>query len=302
MRVGAVNSDHDESINLDQSQVDELSSAYALIQAAAAVEDKWDLHVENYRELELAWLETSLNDSIFSVGDIAHIYGVNRTIVRRLLNMLSSALLYKDHLKSSVSRELSFCEAETRSTLAEMEKKQTSVIIDALRNFLQHRDIPLGITLRTERTRPVADSNILYMTQVDMLIKKMLEDHRLPDRVMKLLRAEKAPRKPLNKLVREYMELLWDVHDQFRKATFAQIQGATATVMSTIEQIDMIDPRFRASKDKLFMVIDDLSGRSPDQVRIFSNSAMLNREHLVSKHRSLRGLRRRIVIADIPSN
>jgi hypothetical protein len=302
VRVGAVNSDHDESINIEPSQVERLTSACALLEAVAGVEDKWDIHTENYRELELAWLETSLNDSIFASGDIAQIYSVNRMVVRRLLNMLSSALLYRSHLKGSISRQLTFCKSEVKFAILRMEAQRTVAIVDALRNFLQHRDVPVGITKRMDRTKPVADSDILYSTHVEIIVKKMLEEPRLPHRVKKLLRAEKLPRKPLNRLVREYVEILWDVHDRFRKACAAQVQAATMAVTGIIDQIDLVDPRFRASKHKLFMVLDDLNSKDPNQLRMFSNSAILNWNHLVSKNKSLRGLHRRIVIGDVPIN
>lgn len=136
-----------EDSEIDSDRYDNLLKSRKVLSGALALEEKFDLLVSNYLDLESECLNCALkrvthNEQSYEFNSKAML-----TINRRTVNLLTSARLYLDHLPQNVK----FCVSDNKFINTFKSRQHDNSFsyrfMEALRNYVQH--CGLGIHLIT---------------------------------------------------------------------------------------------------------------------------------------------------------
>jgi hypothetical protein len=184
------------------------------------IEEKFDMLAENYDELE-AEIESIARRGVLFGGvawgsATANIHALNR----RLNNFMSSARLYRDQVKHDLC-QIFGADSEATSKFddaweTEYDGRLGYRTLEALRNYAQHRDIPVhGLSFKSERKEDNGQTYVLHTIKVTLDLARIREDPSFKRTV--LLELEKSgTTADLKPLVRDYMTGLQSVHAAVR--------------------------------------------------------------------------------------
>lgn len=127
---------------IDQEQFVQLKRSRNILLSARAIEEKYDLLIENYLEFEKELLSRTVEQMIFDKISYDDFYELRSILNRRVINLLTSTKLYKDQIEKHV-RE---CVAVTKSAelftkplfSEEYDKNYEYRFLEAIRNHVQH--------------------------------------------------------------------------------------------------------------------------------------------------------------------
>lgn len=189
--------------------------------AALGIEEKLNLVLENYVEYEHELLQVTLEHALFSVRTWSDFMDVIHQINRRLINLLSTTKLYLDQVRHDTGRLLGSSspnrEAIETQVSAEYDARLGYRVMEALRNHVQHRGLPLhSITLGgkwddTPEGRRRTERTVLYLN-----VATLVEDDRFKKAVIAELTADHDEKVALKPLVREYMTGIIRIHQRVR--------------------------------------------------------------------------------------
>lgn len=177
--------------------------------------------LHNYVDFEHELLQISLRNALFSVGEWSELRSIIQDLNRRMVNLLSTARLYLDHLRHRSAPLLTSAGVESGvvNTIIshEYEARQGYRVMEALRNHVQHRGLPLhsitvgGKWVETSEGRRRDETSALYL-KVDTLAEgkrfKRSILHELANRENKL---------PLKPLIRDYITGLIRIQQRVRE-------------------------------------------------------------------------------------
>lgn len=203
-------------IPLTEGEYEAIARAKQGLLDCLSIEEKFDLVVENYLELEMALLQTTLRHS--TITDDRHDTDDDRGLLnRRLANLLSSGRAYIDQVGGHLSGVVPARMAELSAAFSrEYDARLGYRVMEALRNHTQHCGSPVRLTTYGARFVTHGERKCIAYT-VDPYIRSadLVEDEQFKKSVLKELQGhEKIELKPL---VREYVEGLWKVQNEIRE-------------------------------------------------------------------------------------
>jgi hypothetical protein len=221
---------------------------------ALDTEEKLDMVLQNYVEYEHELLQITLRNALFSPGDWSDFRGIIHQIDRRLVNLLSTSRLYIDQLRHDALSLIEANDSDTDSVRAitspEYNARLGYRVMEALRNHVQHRGLPLhsisfgGGWIDTQKGRRREEKTTLYLN-VDILAndkkfkREVLEelkgaDHKLPlkplvrEYITGLIRVQQVIREKLKKVVMDDDTWLKSLVDRYRSEAGDGILGLAA--------------------------------------------------------------------------
>jgi hypothetical protein len=211
----------DDSIrfHLDANRAQQLEEAVRNVELHLAIEEKYNMVLENYEEWERDLLSAALSRSIFESDKwIDHMSQLSR-FTRRLANLLSTGRLYVDQIRRHDLTALFGEKSETESAFTQaLEREKTRSLgfrsINEIRNHVQHGGLPAhSITL--QMTRRGVRRLLEYRVSIQVRPDAVRDGDPRMIQVMEELRAlgESVELPPL---VREYMTGLARMHDELR--------------------------------------------------------------------------------------
>jgi hypothetical protein len=114
---------------------------------AFALEEKWDIVVSNYQELERELLVVATEHAVREMRDYEDMFMLKAPLTARVVNLLTAARLYLDHAPQHL-------DIDPRGTLRDdfdTERKNRHAasfeyrFMDAMRNHVQHRGMPVHL-------------------------------------------------------------------------------------------------------------------------------------------------------------
>jgi hypothetical protein len=142
-------------ISADRYQA--LAAAMNGVTSALDVEEKFNLVLENFEEFEGELLKGALAHSLFQHGDWSSTMTELHRLNRRLVNLLATCRLYVDQVPHNLSQDFaedaSLYAAFEASKSREFDAKLGYRIMDALRNYMQHRSLPVHVLLHQSAWR-----------------------------------------------------------------------------------------------------------------------------------------------------
>jgi len=117
---------------------------------AVEIEEKLDMVLQNYIEYEHELLQITLRNALFATGGWFEFRDIIHDINRRLANLLSTTRLYLDHLRHDAGPLFDAAGSDAKAlsaiTSEEYDGRLGYRVMEALRNYVQHRGLPLHST------------------------------------------------------------------------------------------------------------------------------------------------------------
>jgi hypothetical protein len=185
------------------------------------VEQKFDVMLGNYVELEEAVFHESLRHLVFSEVEAISFQQRRHHLSRRILNLLASCRLYLDGLRKQGSiifgKSDKLSEELKAATSAEYDRSLAYRAMEALRNHAQHFDLPVhGISAEATWDEHPPGSRLSYSFVPWLSKNGVSRDSTFKKPLLDQLFA-KNDQIELMPLVREYVDGLGRVHVAFRK-------------------------------------------------------------------------------------
>ena len=149
------------NIAVSENEFNSIGQAIDTIRIATETEEAFDGFIENYFELEQELLSITLRHMLFS-GDNIEDYKMRGVIGRRLMNFMSSARSYLDYMPKFLEKifgeDCAEAKAFSDATNKAYDGRFGYRVLEALRNYSQHRGYPWPAPIRWPRCQVSASS------------------------------------------------------------------------------------------------------------------------------------------------
>jgi hypothetical protein len=202
-------------VNINEEKFQSLSRSSEILKAAMAIEEKYELIISNFLDLEKESLLVSSNSMIRKGNDYAEFFDIRSTFNRRIVNLLTSTKLYIDQIQQHVK----ICNPElVENVKNELTKEYDDIFeyrfMEALRNYVQHRGLAVHLTSHPMRWLEKVDVNLLEFQTKIYAQKNILEVDRAFKKKVVLEMPEKVE---LIMASRKYIGAISRVHSFIRK-------------------------------------------------------------------------------------
>jgi hypothetical protein len=186
-----------------------------------SIEEKFNLVLENFEEFERELLQGALNASLFEAHDVSTDLTSLHRLNRRLVNLLATCRLYVDQVPHNLSNLFgsdsaivtAFASAKSR----EYDGKLGYRVMEAMRNYIQHRGLPIHEILYQTRRR---DQPLASLSEHTLTVRvnpgEYREDGKFKPKVLDELE-QLGEQIELPPLVRQYIAGLASVHTELRQ-------------------------------------------------------------------------------------
>jgi hypothetical protein len=265
------------------------------IVGSLGIEDKFDLVLANYADFERELLGLALHQMIYSDLSWSSMRLDIQTLNRRILNLLSAGRLYIDQVMHDAGiladEDKSLVERLKTTSSEQYDAKLGYRVMEALRNYTQHRDLPVHQFSYPSAWLPPGEwKNLVYRAVPRIAVRDLREDNRVKQSVIAELEAI-GPHVPLTPLIREYVEGLSVIHGEFRECTQDEIPGWEATFNWVWERAE---DAFAAGRNGVQIVAVNDRGEYTDAEQIFED-LITHRNDLAKKSQVLTNLTLRFV-------
>ncbi len=264
------------------------------------VEEKFDLVVENYFELEISLLESAANHMVFGRLDYRYIQVERGLYNRRLANLLSAGRIYADHVKQHIERIFPPDSNNVQELIAKFSEQYDKRLgyrsMEALRNFIQHRGLLVhSMAYKIKRVKRTGEDGLLFMVTPYLVPEELRADGDFKMAVLEELESlgEKID---LKELVRDYIEGLWTVHEKIRERIRPLTEAWDYTMRKAVGRFHSNYP----DKDTagLAAVARDADDHYLDAIPVFTDFIEY-RQNLEGKNRNLVNLVNRYVTNEV---
>jgi hypothetical protein len=234
-----------EYIDITEEDYYEIKESHQFVSLGLALEEKLDLLVENYVELEKELLDMAIQYSIFS-GSIETLLTESRHRVnRRLVNLLTAIRLYHDQIAHALStrygKDSNQFKGFKKFANTQYDSQLSYRAIEAIRNHIQHASLPITAIdfpmKRIESDTKKSNSEIPIKIECKITpyigIKRLEENPKFKKQVLNELRniANKKNNVELIPLVRQYIVCIGHIHNNLRSLCCADLDAAKNTIL-----------------------------------------------------------------------
>lgn len=198
---------------IDESKFEQLKQAKECLSEILSFEEKYELLLSNYMELEKECLLISAQNMVYEDNEYMNFFDIKLLFNQRVVNLLTTSRLYIDQL----SQHIKACnlDIDIKSFFSyEYDNNFEYRFMEALRNYVQHRGLAVHFTsIGTNWTSLDDDGEMQFKTRV--YTKKAEVDK---DSAFKKSVAKEMPDKvDIIYASRSYIESISKVHSNIRK-------------------------------------------------------------------------------------
>ena len=211
-----------------------LAKARTTLVSALAMEEKYEILIANYLALETSLLQIAASNTVRNTASYSALFEVRSALNVQLVNLLTAARLYLDQICQEVADCLRGDASAADSVKAECsrqyEKHFEYRFMEALRNHVQHRGIPIHyLGHLSQWTSFDEDGRMEFAVDIAALRQYLEEDKKFKKSVL----AEMSERVDLVAACRRYIESLSEIHEFSRNL----VSAATSNARSRIEAV-----------------------------------------------------------------
>jgi len=145
LKINSIN--QNSELSIDQERFKQLQTSRSVLLHALAIEEKYEIIISNFLELEREAVNISISNIYRSHVECKNFFGIRLNLNIRLINLLTSARLYRDQLLSHICA----CIPDKVSTKEEVKTLFSTEygssfeyrFMEALRNYVQHEGLPV---------------------------------------------------------------------------------------------------------------------------------------------------------------
>lgn len=245
------------TMEITQERKDAVVGAYHNLVAMVETEDKWDLVVENFREYESQLVSTSVDQLTIRDKRIPRFFEVGRFHARRLVNLLSAAKLYVDHLKKVVPKAgtVSVPSLVGRIDAAYRDDHDYQLVME-LRNHLQHAGLPISGSMGSSRVGTPDLVQFLFYYTVRLDVKRFLQDESVCRTLRNRLSESGEAYVDLNRSIRRFVEILSNLHDAYREHLQPVLDSSVEALRDLIDEYAKEYPMLATAWQKVVSIHD----------------------------------------------
>ena len=260
-------------VPISENEYCAISEAQAGLFEAVFVEEKIDLVVENYLELETSFLDSTARNMVLKNQDYQWAQLERSLFNRRLANLLSACRSYIDHSKHHIRAILpKGADAIVRFENEFSHRYDTSLgyrVMEALRNFAQHRGFPIHASEYTGSwVGDGDDARLVFGLALYVKTKYLREDREFKKEILEELE-KLGGRVDLRPLVRDYVGALGGIHELLREMIQHSVQAWEKVLMDAIERFKKAYPQ--DSSVVGLAAVQEIEGRFERPVAIFTD-------------------------------
>lgn len=219
-------------IDISLDEFNALKAARATLSSAFAMEEKYEILVANYLELEKEALLLAATSAVRTALEYSEFFQIRSVLNVRLVNLLTAARLYLDQLPQDVADCVSANDASDRvkdRCRKEYDENLQYRFMEALRNHTQHRGIPVHLVRPDARWTSFDEAKQMeFCVDIFATRQYLEEDGRFKRSVLN----EIGDEVDLKFATRSYVESLSEIHHFARE----MIADSATMARSRIEQ------------------------------------------------------------------
>lgn len=225
-------------IEISNEQFQSLYQAAEVLKAAMAIEEKYELVISNFLDLEKDSLAVSSDYMVRRSNNYSEFFDIRSTFNRRIVNLLTSTKLYIDQIQQHVK----ICNPELTACVKNEFSKEYDTLfeyrfMEALRNYVQHRGLAVHLVSHPAKWIEDDESLLEFQTKIytqkpnlegDKAFKKSVALE-MPDKVELILSS------------RKYISAISRVHSFIRSNIDTVVKSSRDLIESTINQYQDIN-------------------------------------------------------------
>ncbi|MHC4277614.1 MAG: hypothetical protein ACYSWY_09530 [Planctomycetota bacterium] len=214
-------------IEITEDEYVKFEKAHKILSSALAFETKYEILIANYLDFEKQILNLTADFMVRNSLDYSDFFKVRLGLNIRLVNLLTAARLYVDQIKQDIPKcvpDVSDAKIKVVNLFeTEYGGNKEYQFMEALRNYVQHRGIPVHLAvLNSKRTYLDDDRFMEYSMELASLRRYLKEDSIFKQDVLKDL-DEKID---LKAATRSYVESISNVHESARSIIAKSVKSA----------------------------------------------------------------------------
>ena len=201
-----------------------LQNAREVLTNALAIEEKYEIFISSYLELERQILNDTAHSMVRDNTEYSDFFEIRVALTVRLVTFLTSAKLYRDQLSRHVRGCAPDLKGKIVNAIFEKEKDGNPEyrFMEALRNHVQHRGLPIHWISQGRRWTEIGENGLLEYSMELVSQRSILEEDGFDESVLQELDDEVD----LKEYTRCYVESISNVHNSAREMIAAPVNVA----------------------------------------------------------------------------
>jgi len=229
-------------VEVDDTTYRSALHAKKCLREALEIEEKFDLLLSNYGEFEGELLQIGLRAAMYFENEWSASIGSLQTMNRRIVNLLTTCRLYLDqaehNLSSMYGRDSNVARTMKTARSAEYDARLGYRVMESLRNYVQHRGLPIHSMSLDGRWIDEARNVRKHMRQtvnLRLAVTNLAEDRKVRRAIIAELTAL-GETSDLKMLIRDYVAGLGSVHEILRVQIAGDLMTWDATIQDLVER------------------------------------------------------------------
>ena len=225
-------------IDIDEERFYSLKNAFKILTEAFAIEEKYELLISNYLELEKVSINISVIEMVRTAIEYLDFFDVSLELNTRLVNLLTSVRLYTDQLARHVAKCIPNIE-DSKDVIKgyfvnEFENNADFRFMEELRNYVQHYGIPVHSATLGSKWTELDDGLLEYSISFKAKKKNFITDGKFKKRILD----EMPDEVNLRSATRSYIESISSVHQQARDLIQDSVNDERKNLEDTIAEYE----------------------------------------------------------------
>lgn len=231
------------ALELSRDEYDDFVASMRRLYLAKDIEEKLDLLLENYFEYEGELLNLGLRYSLFPRLDGLRMDEETQLLIRRTLNLLSAARMYRDQITHAVSqyfKSIGSRKVDVDSLFSvEYDQYLEYRIAEELRNHVQHRGLPLHMvswpSAWEEMDSP--EQRMRFSVVPILSVDDLADEGDFKAKILRQMQASGTSSWHLTPILRRYVESLTRVHGSVRSLLSEQVDRDHQSLLRSRERV-----------------------------------------------------------------
>lgn len=206
--------------------------------SAMLIEEKLDLLLDNFIEYEGDFLQLALRSAVFEEHDWSDFRAAVQRVNRRLANLLTTCRLYLDQTPHELGAlsDPALAAAFNSQRSVEYDNRLGYRSMEALRNYLQHRDFPVrGLSYKGGWVPQQPREWRKHIVEATIAVDMLKGDSKFKQDVYEELEAE-GEELNFKELVRDYISGIGAVHGHLRQLLAPRVKVWDECLLETLRK------------------------------------------------------------------
>ncbi|PSW91239.1 hypothetical protein [Photobacterium iliopiscarium] len=257
------------ALRIDESEFEKLKLSREILLSAKAIEEKYDLLISNFLELEKEILSQLAEHMIFSQFSYQDMYNLRSVLNRRVANLLTSTRLYYDqiekHVRTCMKGENKFGKEVKAYFCDEYDTNFEYRFMEALRNHVQHYGLAVhSLSLPSKWVGENESKQMINQLKINSTKDELSQNKEFKSSVF----SEMPEKVELTKAIRIYIGCFSNVHKRIRDLINFNVSLSRADIEDVIHRYKEVNAGDAIGISAYSVEEDDPSSMPIDKISI----------------------------------